>query len=191
RLEEDSRCQCGFSIEDSTSERCWMRGTLYTETAARPIAVETARCSVCPGTDRRFIGPDMGSHGIFNKNNVSFYTHRLMDMMTEFMTSTEFSFTVFIATRKTCYYEFALGKPHAAPPSVRVFTAAYFAYRKLQDLSRRSINMDVQCPFCSVNGYDLVACDGISIGYSIDRQTLNLAPPTRTYENSPRNDTVK
>ncbi|KAI8828571.1 hypothetical protein BC829DRAFT_357397, partial [Chytridium lagenaria] len=190
-LEADAQCQCGYKLEDCTSPRVWHRGVLYSDVAASSVVIEVARCPVCPGNERRFIGPDLSTIGIFNKNNASLFSHRMMDMMTELMTNTEFSFSVFIKLRETCYYEFALGKPHIHPPSVRIFTAAWFAYRKLQNLSRQSGVLDIQCPFCSEKGYELVACDGISIGYSIDQQTGNLRPPTHTNDLSPVNEEVR
>ncbi|KAI8846061.1 hypothetical protein BC829DRAFT_419406 [Chytridium lagenaria] len=32
------------------------------------------------------------------------------------------------------------------------------------------MGMDIQCPFCKETGYDMVACDGISIGYQEDKR---------------------
>ncbi|KAI8831277.1 hypothetical protein BC829DRAFT_423246 [Chytridium lagenaria] len=58
---------------------------------------------------------------------------------------------------------------------------AWFAYRVLQDLTWDN---RVQCPFCNVDRCDLVACDGIAIGYRRDKQTLNLRSPTYVNNNS-------
>ncbi|KAI8852559.1 hypothetical protein BC829DRAFT_354859, partial [Chytridium lagenaria] len=105
RLEADAQCQCGYKLEDCTSPRVWHRGILYSDVAASSDVIEVACCPVCPGNERRFIGPDLCTIGIFNKNNASLFSHRMMDMMTELMTNTEFSFSVFIKLRETCYYE--------------------------------------------------------------------------------------
>ncbi|KAI8828923.1 hypothetical protein BC829DRAFT_357698, partial [Chytridium lagenaria] len=143
--------------------------------------IELARCPVCPRRRHKFIGPDLGNLGIFNKNNCYLYTHRMMDKMTELMCSAEFSFSSFIEERRWDYAEKFENNRLKKPPSVRVFTAAWFAYRVLQDLTWDN---RVQCPFCNVDRCDLVACDGIAIGYRRDKQTLNLRSPTYVNNNS-------
>ncbi|KAI8834525.1 hypothetical protein BC829DRAFT_448407 [Chytridium lagenaria] len=52
------------------------------------------------------------------------------------------------------------------------------------------MGMDIQCPFCKETGYDMVACDGISIGYQEDKKTSNLIPPTFIDSYSSENNTV-
>ncbi|KAI8828383.1 hypothetical protein BC829DRAFT_366814 [Chytridium lagenaria] len=178
RLEDDDQCRCGFKMSDTDGTPFLKRAKLFSENASSVVFIEVIRCPQCPKKDLQFIGPDLMAKGIFNKNNFYLYTHRLFDKMTELMSTTEFSFSNFILRMGHDYKEHARGNVvHHPPPSTR----AWFAYRALQDLSWKN---NVQCPFCANNQYDLVACDGIGIGYRVDRRTTNLKSPTFVDENS-------
>ncbi|KAI8830564.1 hypothetical protein BC829DRAFT_355551, partial [Chytridium lagenaria] len=144
---------------------------LYTEQGAVRCFIETAKCSRCPPRYNRFIGPDLGDRGIFNKNNFCLITHFFLDKITELITSTTFSFHAYSKHLQSNYNEFGRGRCLYKPPSSK----AWFSFRKIQDLT---MGMDIQCPFCKETGYDMVACDGISIGYQEDKKTSNLIPPT-------------
>ncbi|KAI8828506.1 hypothetical protein BC829DRAFT_367056, partial [Chytridium lagenaria] len=92
RLEEDAQCSCGFKLSHTTNDRFFKQATLFSENSVTTVFIELARCPVCPRRRHKFIGPDLGNLGIFNKNNCYLYTHRMMDKMTELMCSAEFSF---------------------------------------------------------------------------------------------------
>ncbi|KAI8835912.1 hypothetical protein BC829DRAFT_356744, partial [Chytridium lagenaria] len=159
---------------------------LYTEYGAVRCFIETAKCTRCPRRYNRFIGPDLSAKGIYNKNNFYLITHFCLDKITELITTTTFSFHAYSNHLKSNYNEFGRGRSILSGFSN--FFKAWFSYRKLQDLTK---GMDIQCPFCKKHGYDLVACDGISIGYQEDKKTNNLMPPTFIDLHSTPNDSVK
>ncbi|KAI8844277.1 hypothetical protein BC829DRAFT_363891, partial [Chytridium lagenaria] len=187
-LENDSQCICGLKITDCTSPRRLRWSKLYDENGAVTCFVETAKCTQCPSRSNRYIGPDLGNLGIFNKNNFCLVTHFFLDKITELITSTTFSFYVYHKHLKSNYNEYGAGKCHIPPPSPKVISSIWFAFRVRQDLT---LNMEIQCPICKRDGYDLVACDGISIGYQEDKRTQSLRPPTTLETSSTQNRTVQ
>ncbi|KAI8839601.1 hypothetical protein BC829DRAFT_357287, partial [Chytridium lagenaria] len=186
-LEPDSQCACGLKISECLSPRRLRWCRLYNENRAAICFVETAKCTRCPPRSNRYIGPDLGHLGIFNKNNFCLVTHFFLDKITELITSTTFSFYVYHKHLKSNYNEYGGGKCHIKPPSPKVISSIWFAFRVRQDLT---MNMGIQCPICKRDGYDMVACDGISIGYQEDKRTQSLQPPTTIDASSDQNRTV-
>ncbi|KAI8830043.1 hypothetical protein BC829DRAFT_423717, partial [Chytridium lagenaria] len=105
-LENDSQCICGLKITDCTSPRRLRWSKLYDENGAVTCFVETAKCTQCPSRSNRYIGPDLGNLGIFNKNNFCLVTHFFLDKITELITSTTFSFYVYHKHLKSNYNEY-------------------------------------------------------------------------------------
>ncbi|KAI8834506.1 hypothetical protein BC829DRAFT_349933, partial [Chytridium lagenaria] len=105
-LEGDSQCVCGLKIRNCDSEKRFRWCMLYTEQGAVRCFIETAKCSRCPPRYNRFIGPDLGDRGIFNKNNFCLITHFFLDKITELITSTTFSFHAYSKHLQSNYNEF-------------------------------------------------------------------------------------
>ncbi|KAI8849706.1 hypothetical protein BC829DRAFT_361769, partial [Chytridium lagenaria] len=170
-LENDSQCICGLKITDCTSPRRLRWSKLYDENGAVTCFVETAKCTQCPSRSNRYIGPDLGNLGIFNKNNFCLVTHFFLDKITELITSTTFSFYVYHKHLKSNYNEYGA--------DLVCFSCAARSY------------IEYSVSFCKRDGYDLVACDGISIGYQEDKRTQSLRPPTTLETSSTQNRTVQ
>ncbi|KAI8831274.1 hypothetical protein BC829DRAFT_366235, partial [Chytridium lagenaria] len=165
-----------------TSPRRLRWSKLYDENGAVTCFVETAKCTQCPSRSNRYIGPDLGNLGIFNKNNFCLVTHFFLDKITELITSTTFSFYVYHKHLKSNYNEYGAGKLSYSPTFSKSYTSVSYYL---------TLNMEIQCPICKRDGYDLVACDGISIGYQEDKRTQSLRPPTTLETSSTQNRTVQ
>jgi hypothetical protein len=109
-LDEDSQCRCG-ELYNSHRDSKWIKGTLFTDTRAIQIFVETQTCMRCnqEGVSKGWmglggrIGPDGSRFGIFNDTNNYLYSHELFNEYTIFMATSEQTLSGF-CTQKALKY---------------------------------------------------------------------------------------
>lgn len=135
---------------------------------------------VCRHRLRKY-GPDCGSAGIFNWNNLYGFTHELLNEYTSLFTSTVVPFSAFVTTRHRAYIDSLSPLPFCG---TETFTRVWFAFTELQ-----ALDSGMQCISCGKHP-EIVIADGVSIAYSSSKFVQGLLPPSATSDASPVNDAV-
>ena len=137
-LDSQSRCCCGsvkLKSVDSTTQPFVIFGV---RTAVRH-EIEVAACNVCHHRLQKY-GPDCGSLGIFNWNNLYGFTHELLNKYTSLFTSTTVPFSAFVTTCHRAYTKSSSPLPFC---STKTFTHVWFAFTELHALDSR-----MECILC-------------------------------------------
>ncbi|KAH6884772.1 hypothetical protein BKA70DRAFT_1377642 [Coprinopsis sp. MPI-PUGE-AT-0042] len=153
---------------------------VYTLTHLYRHSIMLQACPSCPSSRRRFIGPDLRTHGVFNYNNSILVSHELLNEYTSEFTSSETPFTAFVvnvARRYSLVEETFMGED--------LFRSVWFAFVSLQ-----AFNDDMKCFQCGPFP-ETVIWDGISAGFGRKHVRESLEPPTTTSDASLLRDRVK
>ena len=178
-LDPQSRCCCG-SVRLESVNTVTQPFVIFGVRTATRHEVEVAACTVCRHRLRKY-GPDCGSFGIFNWNNLYGFTHELLNEYTSLFTSTTVPFSAFVTTRHRAYTESLSPLPFC---SAETFTRVWFAFTELQVL-----DSGMQCISCGKHP-EIVIADGVSIAYSSSKFVQGLLPPSATTTASPVNNMV-
>lgn len=168
-LDETSSCPCSAErdfynpLGPSVTRRC----KLYTLTTLLSLEIQLQNCPSAPGRRRRFIGPDLREHGIFNYNNSTLVTHKLLDEYTMAYVTSETPFTAFVAVLGLRYS--MSGTEFMGEDLLR---SVWFAYVVLQ-----AYNDDMSCGRCGPYP-DTCIWDGVTLAFAKKHITGNLEPPT-------------
>ncbi|EPQ61182.1 hypothetical protein GLOTRDRAFT_13631, partial [Gloeophyllum trabeum ATCC 11539] len=180
-LDDAARCCCGNSPaqgEISTYSRVF---TVYGLRKAHECRIEVSDCPSCHHRFRQ-VGPDCGSIGVFNWNNVVGFTHELLNQYTNVFTTSPTPFASFVVATRRLYTAARSPVPFCTP---KMFTSAWFAFTSLQPL-----DSGMECPTCGKHP-EIVIADGVSIGYSSAKFVQGLRPPTLIQKTSPKNSMVR
>ena len=175
-LDPQSRCCCG-TVKPERVDTITQPFVIFGIRTAMSCKIQVANCEVCHHRLRKY-GPDCGSVGIFNWNNLFGFTHELLNEYTSLYTSAIVPFSAFVATRHCAYADSLSPIPFC---STETFTRVWFAFVELQEL-----DSGMQCISCG----KLVIADGVSIAYSSSKFVQGLLPPSATSSASPVNHTV-
>lgn len=167
-LDGNSRCPCGerFDPEKPVIERV---SKLYTLVKAVPCRVQLQRCSSCPTSLERAIGPDPRDLGIFNFDNRNLATHDLLDDYTSSFTTSE---TPFFAWVKTLFRRYKDYNSRWNFMYHKVFRSVWFAYAKIQRFEG-----DMMCSICGPHP-EAIICDGTALRMNEKNVLPTVKPPT-------------
>jgi len=174
-----SRCCCG-SVKPERVDTTTQPFVVFGVRTAIRHEIEVAACTVCHHHLRKY-GPDCGSLGIFNWNNLYGFTHELLNEYTSLFTSATVPFSAFVNSRHRAYAELLSPLPFC---STETFTHVWFTFTKLQ-----ALDSGMQCISCGKHP-EIVIADGVSIAYSSSKFIQGLLPPSATSATSPINRTV-
>lgn len=170
-LDALSRCSCGTTLQslaEALPAHTSIRAALYGLTVRSEVLVEVIACPTCRH-HRRWIGPDLGSAGVFNWNNSILFTHQLLNAYTSDFTASETPFSAFCVTVRR-HYEDADARMQFC--SDETFVRAWFAFVQLQDLGST-----MSCPTCGPSP-PVVIADGVSLATRASKLTPGVRPPT-------------
>ncbi|KAI0685749.1 hypothetical protein C8T65DRAFT_591917 [Cerioporus squamosus] len=171
-LDSVSRCACGRTIatlsELELQTARLIPAILYGLARQVEVLVEVIPCPSCRHA-RRFLGPDLGSCGIFNWNNTFLFTHELLDSYTGSYTASETPFSAFCLATRRRYENYSADMKFC---SEETFVRAWFAFIQLQELGGTMV-----CPTCGVCP-PVVIADGVSLATHSSKLTLYVKPPT-------------
>lgn len=173
-LGDDPLCRCGAPPVDNLPIRSILC-TLYTSVGPHKATIEVLPCSQCPRNTHMFAGPDLGHWGIFNMNNVTLYSHELLNEYSNRYTSGETTFDGFCLTLRRSYMERGTSLTFV---SKGVLEKTWFALSNVQKLV-----VSFSCPECGSHP-DTVVCDGLTAGYCAKYLTSTLQPPTMPTKDS-------
>jgi len=175
-----SRCCCGSMKADESVNTTAQPFVVFGSQTAMRHEIEVADCIACRHRLRKY-GPDCGSLGIFNWNNLYGFTHKLLNEYTSLFTSATVPFSAFVTSRHRAYTDSSSPLPFC---STETFTRVWFAFTELQ-----ALDSGMQCISCGKHP-EIVIADGVSIAYSSSKFVQGLLPPSATTATSPVNDTV-
>jgi len=178
-LDSHSRCCCG-NVKPESIDTTTQPFVVFGARTAMSCEIEVAACTACHHRLRKY-GPDCGSVGIFNWNNLYGFTHELLNEYTSLFTSTTVPFSAFVTTRHRAYSDSLSPLPFC---STETFTRVWFAFTELQVL-----DSGMQCISCGKHP-EIVIADGVSIAYSSSKFVQGLLPPSATSAMSPINHMV-
>ena len=178
-LDPQSRCCCG-NVKPEKVDTTTQPFLVFGSRTAIHYDIEVANCLVCHHRLRKY-GPDCGSVGIFNWNNLFGFTHELLNEYTSLFTSTIVPFSAFVTSRHRAYTDSLSAIPFC---STETFTRVWFAFTELQVL-----DSGMKCISCGEHP-EIVIADGVSIAYSSSKFVEGLLPPSATSPTSPVNCTV-
>lgn len=178
-LDSHSRCCCG-SVNPGSVDSTTQSFTIFGIRTAASVEIEVAACLVCRHRLRKY-GPDCGSTGIFNWNNLYGFTHELLNEYTSLFTSAVVPFSAFVTSRRRAYADSLSPLPFCGTDT---FTRVWFAFTELQ-----ALDSGMQCISCGKHP-EIVIADGVSIAYSSSKFVQGLLPPSATSDASPVNNTV-
>jgi hypothetical protein len=177
-LDEESTCCCTRPRRcfDPVQPKQRLACIIYGLAMANAGTIEVQACKSC---NRRWIGPDCRSFGLFNWNNRIIFTHDLLDEYTSAFTSSETPFTAWVTVVSHRYTNYCSAHPFV---SEYLFRAAWFAYAKLQGFTN-----DMSCPTCGPSPENTI-WDGITLAFHRKHLIPSLQPPTTINEHSLQRD---
>ncbi|KAJ2911557.1 hypothetical protein MD484_g8855, partial [Candolleomyces efflorescens] len=140
--------------------------TLY---AAYDGEIELQACPNCPAARRRFIGPDLREHGLFNFNNRFIVSHELLDEYTMSYVTSE---TPFVAWCSVVAHRYLVSGSQFM--STGYFTSIWFGYAALL-----ALDDDMRCLRCGPSP-ETTIWDGITLAFGKKHLAGTLVPPTVT-----------
>lgn len=179
--DDEARCCCGTSV-GADVETVMQDCIIYDTTACFPAQIEVRRCTTCSASSRRKAGPDLCSLGLFNLDNHTIVSHRLLNKYDAYFSSQEGTFVAFSRLLE-CEYQMH-GSEKSVLPADK-FRRCYFAFCELQQLDD-----SFRCDVCGSNP-EVVIADGVTVSYQKSKRTSHLRPPTRVTPTSPIHQDVK
>lgn len=175
KLQADSACLCptGRSLYDPSSPTIFRTCKLYTLATVFEVELELQKCPTCPPKRRRYIGPDLREHGVFNYNNSILATHDLLDAYTSAYTTSETPFISWVTQTSRLYAgvdTLFMGSD--------LFRSVWFAYAYLQHFVG-----DMSCTLCKGNP-DTVIWDGLTLAFGKKHLRDSIRPPTVSHPES-------
>ncbi|KIK56370.1 hypothetical protein GYMLUDRAFT_115268, partial [Collybiopsis luxurians FD-317 M1] len=149
--------------------------TVYTLTQAFITEIELQSCSRCPRASRRYVGPDPRDIGLFNYNNSTLFSHKILN---KYISTFSGSVTPFEAWVDHMNRRYQVMTPYIPFARGALFRSAWFAYVRLLNLDG-----DKSCPRCG-DAPENIIWDGVSIAFSHKHINNKLQPPTWTSEAS-------
>ena len=167
------RCRCGAVADDlfiAVQEPC----TIYDIDRAYSSRIELHRCIAC---DQFSAGPDLGHHGLFNFDNRTIVSQRLLHKYDIYFSGGEGTFSQFcnIVGRE---YEMKRSDPEKFI-HVDEFRRVWFSFVRLQKFDDNK-----QCPICKESPGCVIA-DGVTIATLAEKATGLIIPPTVPHSDSP------
>ena len=178
-LGPQSCCCCG-TVKSERVDTITQPFMIFGIRMAMSCKIEVATCEVCHHRLWKY-GPDCGSVGIFNWNNLFGFTHKLLNKYTSLFTSAIVPFSAFVTTRHHTYTDSLSPIPFC---STETFTRVWFAFVELQ-----ALDSGMQYISCGKNP-KIVIANGVSIAYSSSKFIQGLLPPSATSSASPVNHMV-
>ncbi|KAJ4484527.1 hypothetical protein C8R41DRAFT_769410, partial [Lentinula lateritia] len=167
-------CRDGSRRMYSSSLPTFLREcTVYTLSRAIRTNIELQKCSSC---ERRYIGPETRTLGLFNLNNSLLFTHELLDEYISAFTSSETPFDAWVQQVSRRYQADDNSIPFVGADT---FRAAWFAYARLINFEG-----DKQCERCG-EAPENVVWDGVTLAYARKQLRTGLRPPTTVDADSP------
>lgn len=175
KLDDDSTCLCGNTrtFYDPNQPTVFRKCKLYTLATVFEVELELQRCPTCPPKRRRYIGPDLRSHGIFNYNNSILATHELLDAYTSAYTTSETPFIGWVTQTSRIY-----ANVDTIFMGSDLFRSVWFAFAYLQNL----VN-DMVCKICKTNP-DTAIWDGLTLAFGKKHLRESIRPPTVSHPES-------
>jgi len=180
-LDHDERpsCRCGGEAEDMSSVE--VRDCIvYDMDRAYATKIETFRCAAC---NTYGAGPDLGDKDLFNFDNKTIVTHRLLHKYDAYFSQQEGTFAAF-AGLLNYEYDAKFSVPDTFM-HVDVFRTVWFSFVRLQQFADNMF-----CPICRHHPGAIIA-DGVTIATRVDKSTGNIQPPTIPDADSPIRDAVR
>ncbi|KAF5384200.1 hypothetical protein D9615_003373 [Tricholomella constricta] len=192
-LNNTGQCSCGTSAAAALSAlhseafpyavgSCVeeQQAILFSLTNRYKVSVEVMACPTCRHS-RRYVGPDLSCHGVFNWNNTMLFTHDLLNGFTNMFTASETPFSAFCLTVSRAYMEHGMDVKFCSDDT---FVRVWFAFIRLQELES-----GMRCPTCGPSP-KIVIADGISLGINSSKLTRCVRPPTLTDRTSPSIESI-
>ncbi|KAI0672113.1 hypothetical protein C8Q78DRAFT_1124971, partial [Trametes maxima] len=185
-LDALARCACGIGIQSVLREEPQIApetrdAVMFGLTMCSRVRIDVLPCRACHHR-RRFIGPDLGSLGVFNWNNTFLFTHELLNAYTNAFTASETPFAAFCLTVRRQYEDRCPESPFC---SNETFVRAWFSFVELQDLDSK-----MQCPTCGPSP-PVVIADGVSLATQASKLAgTGVKPPTYTDSRSERVESI-
>ncbi|KAJ2957100.1 hypothetical protein NUW54_g14623 [Trametes sanguinea] len=182
-LDALSRCSCGTTLQslgNPPPASSLIPAALYGITRRTDVSIEVIPCPQCRHR-RRLIGPDLGTTGVFNWNNLILLTHELLNSYTNMFTASETPFSAFCLTIRRQYEDVASGMQFC---SEETFVRAWFAFVQIQRL-----DSSMACPTCGPSP-SIVIADGVSLATHASKLTPHIRPPTFTDASSERIESI-
>ncbi|ORY30480.1 hypothetical protein BCR33DRAFT_646919, partial [Rhizoclosmatium globosum] len=159
-LEESSRCKTCKTHFNPNKEVKTIKCVLMRAFHAEEKELEVQVCQECLKSRLNrhylpYIGPDLSEFGVFNWSNKILFEHRLLDHYTLFVAKLPATFSGFAAIVSQYYIDSGSVEPF---PCATTFIAAWFSFRKLQDITTG------QCPSCGLSP-EIAVFDGTSLAY--------------------------
>ena len=173
RLKEGDLCHLCSSIYQSDSRVVTRECKVFTLLSVVTCEIEVQPCPGCPAARHRHIGPDLGSIGIFNLNNLSLFSHKLLNEYSSAFSLSETPFSAFV-THIDRWYQ-SQGESFIGD---ELFRTAWFGYARLLLLDN-----DLECPSCGPSPEDVIF-DGVTLAFGVKHLQSVLAPPTALHESS-------
>lgn len=175
KLDHDSTCLCGNTrtFYDPSQPTVFRQCKLYTLATVFEVEIELQKCSTCPPKRRRYIGPDLRLHGIFNFNNSILATHELLDAYTSAYTTSETPFIGWVTQTSRIYAN--VDTVFMGPD---LFRSVWFAFAFLQNLVD-----DMVCRICKSNP-DTAIWDGLTLAFGKKHLRDSIRPPTVSHSES-------
>jgi len=167
------RCRCGtetLDLQVFTTQPC----TIYDMDRAYSSHVRLHLCSPC---EQFTAGPDLGQLGLFNIDNRTIVTQRLIHKYDIYFSGQQGTFSHFcnLVSRE---YEMKRSVPPKFIP-VDEFRRVWFSYVRLQ-----GFNDNKQCPICKESPYCIIG-DGVTIATLAAKATGSIVPPTVSPDAAP------
>ncbi|KAH7877328.1 uncharacterized protein C8R40DRAFT_1021702, partial [Lentinula edodes] len=172
----EGSCTCrdgGQQMYDDSPPTFLRNCTVYTLSKAVRANIELQKCSSC---ERRYVGPETRSLGLFNLNNSLLFTHELLDEYTSAFTSSETPFDAWVQQISRRYQAEDNSLPFVGNDT---FRAAWFAYAQLINFEG-----DKWCECCG-KAPENVIWDGVTLAYARKQLRAGLRPPTAVDADSP------
>ena len=176
---ERTACRCGAEADDLTTvmvQPC----IIYDMDRAYATQIELYRCPTC---DKFSAGPDLGNLSLFNFDNRTLFTHRLIHKYDVYYSGQEGTFAAF-AELLNYEYEAKNSKPLSFV-RVDLFRCIWFSYVRLQEWGDNMV-----CPICREHPYGIIA-DGVTVATQCSKATGHILPPTVSHADAPVRQEVR